>query len=437
MNFSRLLYQSLFWRGCNFFSAFLLNLFMARYFEAGLMGQVSFFIAVLSFVILAGSLNFEASLVYFSADDKQPLHHLISLAITWIVIYSLGSWFLSYWLAEEYMKGFDAKLYGQFAFFYLVGFILINYYNALFFGKKDFTTPNLVSTVFNVFLTVLVIVLYANGGIQYLVKYYLPVHLIIFIIQGGVLLSLFHWKYVHRVQFKWPGRNSLKIILRYTGYMLLTNFMIFLLYRADYWLLRYLNKSPGQLHELGNYIQVSKIGHMFLVLSATTGGVVFSTSASGLARIENLARLMRGLLYIGLISFLLIVLAGPFLFTALYGESFNYMYPCLVIVMPGIIALMLASVTANFLSGTGNPQYNLRGVLLGLIIMLVGDYFLIPHWGIYGAAAMSSAGYIAYSFYLLLCFANETGFSRQLLFSGGKSDWKYFQNIFNGIVSKK
>jgi O-antigen/teichoic acid export membrane protein len=436
MNFSRLLYQSLFWRGCNFFSAFLLNLFMARYFEATLMGQISFFIAVLSFVILAGSLNFEASLVYFSADNKQPTHQLISLAITWILVYCVGCWYLSQWLAEKYLGGFATRQFAIFSFLYLAGFILINYYNALFFGKKNFTTPNIVATVFNLLLVAGIIALFASGEKHYLTTWYLPLHLSIFIVQGIALVILFHIRYRISFRFDWPGRKSLGIILRYTGYMLLTNFLLFLLYRIDYWMLRYLNDTSVQLYQLGNYIQVSKIAHIFLLLSSTAGSVVFSTSASGLTSADNLGRLMRSMLYLGGGSFLLILVAGSFLFTGLYGESFNYMYPCLLIVMPGIMALMLASVTANFLSGTGKPQYNLRGVLLGLVIMLTGDYFLIPYWGIYAAALMSSVGYIAYSVYMLVYFSKTTGFAWHSLFRGGRSDWKYFQNMFN-VISKK
>jgi O-antigen/teichoic acid export membrane protein len=411
MNFSRLLYQSLFWRGCNFFSAFLLNLFMARYFEATLMGQISFFIAVLSFVILAGSLNFEASLVYFSADDKQPIHQLISLALTWILIYCVGCWYLSQWLAEKYMGGFATKLFAVFSFLYLAGFILINYYNALFFGKKNFTIPNVVATIFNLLLTASVILLNNAGEKHYLVTYYLPTHLSIFVVQGLVLGLLFHTRYKTSLRISWPKKGSFGIIFRYTGYMLLTNVLLFLLYRIDYWMLRYLNETSKQLYELGNYIQVSKIAHIFVLLSSTAGSVVFSTSASGHANSNSLGKLMRGMLYFGGGSLLLIAVSGSFLFTAVYGESFNYMYPCLLIVMPGVIALMLASVTANFLSGIGKPQYNLRGVLLGLVIMVTGDYFLIPVWGIYAAALMSSAGYITYSVYMLVHFSKATGFA--------------------------
>jgi O-antigen/teichoic acid export membrane protein len=411
MSFSRLLYQSLFWRGCNFFSAFLLNLFMARYFEATLMGQVSFFIAVLSFVILVGSLNFEASLVYFSADSKQSIHQLISLALTWIVLYSLGCWYLSQWLAEKYLGGFATELFAIFSFLYLAGFILINYYNALFFGKKNFTTPNLVATIFNLLLTVSITWLFIAGEKHYLVTYYLPLHLSIFIVQGLVLVVLFHIRYRISFRVSLPKRESLGIILRYTGYMLLTNFLLFLLYRIDYWLLRYLNETSQQLYELGNYIQVSKIAHIFMLLSSTAGSVVFSTSASGHAKTASLGKLMRGMLYFGGGSLLVIAVAGSFLFTAVYGESFNYMYPCLLIVMPGVIALMLASVTANFLSGIGKPQYNLRGTLLGLLVMVAGDYFLIPYWGIYAAALMSSVGYITYSVYMLVHFSKATGFA--------------------------
>lgn len=410
---------------------------MARYFEATLMGQISFFIAVLSFVILAGSLNFEASLTYFSADNKQPVHQLVSLGLTWIIIYCLGCWYLGQWLAEKYLGGFATGVFAIFSFLYLAGFILINYYNALFFGKKNFTAPHLVATIFNLLLAAAIIALYSAGGKHYLVTYYLPLHLSIFILQGIVMAIWFHTKYSVSLRFSWPGKGAMKIILRYTGYMLLTNLLLFLLYRIDYLMLRYLNETERQLYDLGNYIQVSKLAHIFLLLSSTAGSVVFSTSASGYNSAEGLGKLMRGMLYLGGASFLLILLLGSFLFTWMYGESFNFMYPCLLLVMPGVIALMLVSVTANYLSGIGKPQYNLRGVMLGLTIMIAGDYFLIPVWGIYAAALMCSIAYIVYSVYMLVHFSKTTGFAWHSLFRGGKSDWKYFQTMWNVFVSKK
>lgn len=411
MNFSRLIYQSIFWRGCNFFSAFLLNLFMARYFEATLMGQISFFLAVLSFVILVGSLNFEASLVYFSADNKQPIHQLLALAASWIVVYCAACWYLSGWITEKYMGGFATSVYSVFAFIYLAAFIFINYYNALFFGKKNFTTPHIVASIVNLLLAGTIVALHMAGDKHYVFTYFLPLYFVVFLAQGILLLILFHARYKISLHFKWPGKESFKTILRYTGYMLVTNLLVFLLYRADYWLLRYLNDPSRQLYELGNYIQVSKMAHIFMLLSSTAGTVVFSTSAAGQSKPESLARLIRGLLLIGGGSLLLIAATGWFVFTALYGDTYKLVYPCLLIVMPGIMALMLVSVTANYLSGIGKPRYNLQGVLLGLVIMVVGDYILIPRYGIYAAAIMSSVGYIVYSAYMLVHFTSTTHFT--------------------------
>jgi O-antigen/teichoic acid export membrane protein len=438
MNFQHLLYQSLFWRACNFLTAFLLNFFLARFFEASLSGQINFFITVLSLVLLIGSLNFEASLIYFSSDKKIPFETLITVALCWWVIFDIVTFFFAQYLTRTYMSGLKVHSLSLYVFYYLIGSLIGGYYNALFYGQHNFTIPNIATSVCNLLLILCMVALYTWGGKEYLLNYYLIFYFSIFLLQAFALIILFHSSYKKKFRFQLPHADSFKKIARYTAYVMATNLLFFLLYRVDYWLMMYLNKSPEKMMQLGNYIQVSKHANIFLLLSSTIGSVVFSVapSSKNLDR-QDIFKMIRNMLYVGLSGFLFIAFTGHFLFTWLYGVSYIYLYPCLLLLMPGVLTLMMTSITANYLSGIGKIQYNLKGVMIGLSFVVIFDYWLIPIFGIYAAAGVSSAAYLLYSLYMMMRFKKECNTTWQEIFIPQENDFRFFKFIFHAFTMKK
>lgn len=101
---------------------------------------------------------------------------------------------------------------------------------------------------------------------------------------------------------------------------------------------------------------------------------------------------------------LLFVLSGYNVLPFIFGKGFNLMYVALLLYLPGFFALSIISILAAYLAAQKFLQVNLGASILALIIVIIGDVFLIPLLGINAAAAVSSVAYIACGCYLLHIF---------------------------------
>jgi O-antigen/teichoic acid export membrane protein len=77
--------------------------------------------------------------------------------------------------------------------------------------------------------------------------------------------------------------------------------------------------------------------------------------------------------------------------------------------VPGIVALGHSKILANYVAGRGRPDINaVRGVM-ALAINVVANLFLIPRYGIIGAAAATSISYSVSAFAGYLAFLRIAG----------------------------
>jgi O-antigen/teichoic acid export membrane protein len=59
-------------------------------------------------------------------------------------------------------------------------------------------------------------------------------------------------------------------------------------------------------------------------------------------------------------------------------------------------------VLASYFAGINRVRYNLIGGLIALVLVVVGNYLLVPFMGINGAALADSAGFLAYMIFMVL-----------------------------------
>ena len=77
----------------------------------------------------------------------------------------------------------------------------------------------------------------------------------------------------------------------------------------------------------------------------------------------------------------------------IYGSKFDAASEALVLLLPGLFALCIELVIMNFLAGNGSPPIVYIAPLIGLIVNLGANFYVIPRYGINGAATTSSVGY--------------------------------------------
>lgn len=121
------------------------------------------------------------------------------------------------------------------------------------------------------------------------------------------------------------------------------------------------------------------------------------------------------LLGASVVAFVLWVLA-PFLINLVYGQDFAESVGVLRILLPGVVALVLAEVLFGALASLDKPLWATYASLVGLIGTLVGIAFAVRPYGATGAAVTSTIAYIM-MMSAALWFLGKLGIRASRLFS--------------------
>ena len=423
MTFKRILYRVLLWRGVYFVSAFLLNVLFARFYGASASSAVYYLINLYTFVLLAGSLSLESGLSFFLARGEVTEGELYTFSLIWTTALS----FLSIALLWLYFLFFDTdvitgNLFWVTALTYIPGQLLITFFTAFFYARESAVLPNRVLLAVNMLLIVLLLGAVLMPSLLDR-RHYLHLYFTGTLAQGIALTILFRVKKVRKAGLTFPDRQLLKKIIRYSLVAFTANIIFFLVYRMDYWFV----KRYCTAEELGNYIQVSKLGQMILIVPGILASLIFPRTALGNNDMMavHLARMVRMAVALFLLLFIGLFLTGTWLFPFLFGHSFDKMYLPTLILLPGILFLSVLAPLSAYFAGLHRPGVNLRGALAGFLVMLVGDIFFIPRYGMEAAAAVSSVAYFACVIYSLVQFGRTHRLRLITLLIIKKEDWRW------------
>jgi len=386
MSFRQLIIRHIFWRGLYFLSVFGVNVLLSREFRADGSGWIYYVVNNLSFLLLLVSLCLEAGTAYYVSDGEMPAASAAGFCLIWSLVGAgLGAAFIG-WMIPAAPRAFGSRLELNLAcIIYVFGVLLSTYFAALFFARKHFVTPNAILLGVNLVL-IAWLALERNSPMlrAHIVLFYFS----FFLLQGIILLSVF---LLQAGSVKFPSTSLIGKLFRYSLLALVGNAIFFLVCRVDYWFVR----GFCSLSDLGNYIQASKLAQAFLLVPSITASTLFPLVAGGQREEVNqgLQVLTRGML--GLIGLFLILLglAGWWAFPAIFGKTFSEMPLLFILFIPGILALTAHYPLTAYYSGKKRLEVNIRGSLLGLGVIVTGDWFGIPRFGVWAAPVVSSLGY--------------------------------------------
>jgi O-antigen/teichoic acid export membrane protein len=390
MALRNLIYQSIIWRGLYFLSVLILNIMIARYYEAPYSGVIYFVVNSYALVVIAGSLSLESGTSYFLASGQAGAVELSFFSLIWaIVVTAVIAVVLWLMLKLKILP----EIYDQYfiaAILYTGGCILSNFFTSLFYAMRSFLVPNLLMVIVNLLL----IAMLPFTGNLVSRKGYIELYFGGFLLQG-VLLTIAFFIVSGSVQkVILPWRKLIPGILRYAFQALGANILFFLLYRIDYWFVeRYCTAA-----DLGNYIQVSKLVQVFFIIPMMVASAVFPVSANknrDISRFkQSILKISRVLTFMSLFACILLAALGHWLFPLIYGSTFNNMHIPFLLLIPGILSLNILSILSAFFAGQNKVWVNLAGAILGLLTIIILDVAFIPHYGIVAAALISSIGYM-------------------------------------------
>lgn len=405
MQAGRTLFQSVLWRGLYYVAAFVLNILIARHFQASVSGGIYYISTIYAFILLFASLSLESGIIYFAARAEIAVERLFSFSVVWSLLIAVFTFItVSLFFTDAYREMTNQLLVFS-AVCFIFGNLLNTYSSGFFYAHNNFIVPNAV----NIICTVLLIVLLPYHGRSILPAItndnYFYIYFSSFLVQGFCLAVAVKIKYCKKRFGQFLSVAELRLLLRYCALAFIANIIYFLLYRIDYWFVaKYC--TPDQL---GNYIQVSKLGHLFFILPTILASAVFPITAGG--EKENISQLLtllsRSIFFIYLLACIFLIVTGQWLFPFVFGDSFSQMYQPFLFLVPGILSLSGLFILTAYFAGKDKQQTNITGSVYALGVILAGDIIFIPVFGINAAALVSSIGYMVYMGYIIIMFRKE------------------------------
>lgn len=430
MTFEKLLQQSLVWRGLYFVTLLLVNIVLSRSLQADGTGWIYYLTNFFSFILLVASLSMESGYTFYASGKVISHHKLVWFSLIWTTIITtiaaigVGIYFNT-------IKNNSTNFTDNYIFYaatYIAGILLINFFMVLFYAQKNYLVPNIILSVINVVLIVIILLANKHSNAYNIVvnNYFLSI-----LLQGillGIAFIIINKSYLH---IALPNKNELSLLLKYSLIALASNVIFFFVYRIDYWFVRY-NTASCTPTDLGNYIQASKLGQMVLIVPQIFASVIFPQTASGILR-ENITNAIliffRVFLQVMVVGMLIVSAIGYWFFPAVFGATFNNMTMPVLLLLPGIFSLAVLCLLSAYFAGKGKVKINVYGGVFALIVVIIGDIIFIPIWGINAAAAVSTVGYTVNLLYALYHFFKDYKFKLSVLYAFNKADWQWVKNM--------
>lgn len=432
MNFQKSLLQGLLWRGLYFVSVLLVNVFISRYLQAAGGGWIYYLSNIFSFALLFLSISLDAGINYFAPADKIATNKLFWFTISWSLIVVLIS-FIVVWI-YIHMNGTlpveNAEALYYFGVYYITGLFFANCGVSLFHAKGNFFLPNVILVACNIGCILFIPKTVMATNIAEALPA-LKIYFFFFLVQG--LSIMIAWLIKHKAykNIVFPGAVQTKQLLRFSFVALLANVIFFLVYRIDYY---FVDVSPVcTAEDLGNYIQVSKLGQMLLIIPQIIASVIYPGTASELNRKElNNAVMIIARLFsqLYLLLFIVVLVAGRWFFPWLFGNSYNAMQLPFMLLLPGIFCLSVLALVSAYFGGKGKVKVNVTAAFIALIVVAAGDYIFVPLYGIIAAAIVSTVGYAVNLAYTLFAFYKDYAVNLADFFRWRASDYLWVKNLF-------
>jgi O-antigen/teichoic acid export membrane protein len=429
MQFKQLILNSIFWRGLYFFTVLLLNVLLAQIFGATNMGWIYAAINSFSLILLLSTCSLESGMAFFASKKTIDANKLAGLSVLW----TIGVLVIVLSVLFVYNRSFVGEIavldFKFMATTYISGLLLTTLFVPLFYAQQDYFLPNAIMATTNL----LVVLAGLVSGFFYKKdmheSFFFYIYFINYPVQAVLLLFFYLSKNKFFFKLTLPAKKELQLLFRYSLFSLVGNLSFFLLYRIDYWFIQSTCKAYPKEElglYLGNYIQVSKLGQMFLILPGILANTVFPSTAAGMGKLvtDKLPQLIKGLLLIYGVVMILLIVFGDWFFPFIYGPTYDKMYLPFLLLIPGMLALSVSQLLGAFNAGNNRVALNIKSVSGGLMVIVIGDWLFIPRFGIVAAALVSTAGYMVYMFCLLAGLQKENPIGVRMLFLPGWNDVK-------------
>lgn len=161
---------------------------------------------------------------------------------------------------------------------------------------------------------------------------------------------------------------------------------------------------------LGIYAVSASLSILPFTLARAVASRAFGAvaAADGERRPEVMSQFLRITILAAAVVSLAIGVVSPVLVPMLYGSAFSQVVGPLLIMLPGAVALSGSGTASVCLSAVGRPGKTTIAEVSGLVVTLLGLPFVVPTFGITGAAVLSTVTYLT-TFVVYCVFLRRLG----------------------------
>ncbi len=249
-----------------------------------------------------------------------------------------------------------------------------------------------------------------------------------FILIKTDLIHFFNFKFL---EFK----EVLKTMFNFGFYNQLGHVIQFLNFRISYYLL---NAYQGE-KSLGIYSNGVSLTEAIWLVSGSMAMVQYSKISNtndwkySQQLTINLTKISILITFIAIIP--MILLPSSF-YSFIYTKEFGSINTIMLCLAPGVLIYNIALLTMHYFSGTGRYYINTIAAFFGLIITLTFGFWIVPKYGTYGAAIVSSCSYIVTSAVAFYYFRKDSGINLFALLPNLKDIKSYTNTLIHTFTNK-
>jgi O-antigen/teichoic acid export membrane protein len=165
--------------------------------------------------------------------------------------------------------------------------------------------------------------------------------------------------------------------------------------------------------DVGLYAIAVNFASLLLKIPEAAGTVMFPRLAASHERDAHAAttRVCRHTLFILVLGVVAFAVGGPIAIPVLYGHRFDGAVRPLLILLPSILMMALYQLLSRNFTSRGKQEVNIVAACTALALNVSLNLFLIPRYGISGAALANGISYGIAALVLLVAFVYDSGHS--------------------------
>jgi len=361
-----------------------------------------------AFLLKLGTLGMEVSNVYFSGNRKYTISSIgsnslfsgFSLGLVLILVF----WTISKTeMYQNFVRSNNLNAAYIWLLMLMVPFSLISMFlNSILVGREKVIQFNglcLLGIVLQVTFLIIFLILLGLGVFGVILV------LVVTCLINVALMVVFVNK-IEKLKLSFNSR-LLADSLKYGAKAYFGNLAQFLNYRLDIFLVAYFLTTA----DVGYYALAVGIAERLWMLPNSIATILFPrVSSIKIKDANNLTpKVSRHTLSILSITALgLLFLSRPVI-NSLYGSAYLPSVKPFMLLLPGIVALGVGKILSADLAGRGRPEFGMLGAFVSLSVNIPLNIWLIPKWGIAGAAFASTVAYSLATLIALIVFLKISG----------------------------